>query len=163
LSGACPCALPNRRPLPPRQAPSTQTRAATSRSSLLSLCVSGRKTTLREVRILRMLKQPNIVSLLEAFRRKGKLYLVFECVEKNLLEVLEAQPQGLPPEQVRRYVFQLCLAIEWCHRLVPPLLLFPPASLHAAPPPPSPPPQPDPPTPSPSPARPSGTRSSTGT
>ena len=52
-----------------------------------------RKTTLREVKILRLLKQSNIVSLTEAFRRKGKLYLVFEYVEKNLLEVLEEQPQ----------------------------------------------------------------------
>ena len=37
-----------------------------------------RKTTLREVKILRMLRHTNIVSLIEAFRRKGKLYLVFE-------------------------------------------------------------------------------------
>jgi serine/threonine protein kinase len=36
-----------------------------------------------------MLRHPNIVRLTEAFRRKGKLYLVFEYVEKNLLEVLE--------------------------------------------------------------------------
>ena len=36
-----------------------------------------RKTTLREVKLLRMLRHPNIVSLKEAFRRKGKLYLVF--------------------------------------------------------------------------------------
>ena len=36
-----------------------------------------RKTTMREVKILRMLRHPSIVSLLEAFRRKGKLYLVF--------------------------------------------------------------------------------------
>jgi cyclin-dependent kinase-like len=75
-----------------------------------------RKTTLREVKILRMLNQPNIVSLKEAFRRKGKLYLVFEYVEKNLLEVLEEHPGGLDPELVRRYIFQLCLAIEFCHR-----------------------------------------------
>jgi len=27
--------------------------------------------------------------------RKGKLYLVFEYVEKNLLEVLEKRPAGL--------------------------------------------------------------------
>lgn len=65
------------------------------------------KTTLREVKILRMLKQPNIVSLKEAFRRKGKLYLVFEYVEKNLLEVLEEKPNGLTPDLVRRYVFQV--------------------------------------------------------
>lgn len=60
-----------------------------------------KKTTLREVKVLRMLRHPNIVSLKEAFRRKGKLYLVFEYVEKNLLEVLEENPDGLPFEAVR--------------------------------------------------------------
>ena len=45
----------------------------------------------------------------------GKLYLVFEYVEKNLLEVLEEQPQGLDPEIVRLYTFQLIHAIHWCH------------------------------------------------
>jgi cyclin-dependent kinase-like len=74
-----------------------------------------RKTTLREVKILRMLRHNNIVSLIEAFRRKTKLYLVFEYVEKNLLEVLEEQPQGLDPEIVRLYVLQLVHAIHWCH------------------------------------------------
>jgi cyclin-dependent kinase-like len=74
-----------------------------------------RKTTLREVKILRLLKHNNIVSLTEAFRRKGKLYLVFEYVEKNLLEVLEEQPQGLGTDNVRLYIHQLCQAIHWCH------------------------------------------------
>jgi cyclin-dependent kinase-like len=97
-----------------------------------------RKTTLREVKMLRMLRQENIVNLIEAFRRKGKLvsarppaggptagaggspaasrsrppaanarraatpqYLVFEYVDKTLLEVLEESPGGLAPEQVR--------------------------------------------------------------
>ena len=45
----------------------------------------------------------------------GKLYLVFEYVEKNLLEVLEDRPQGLDPEIVRLYIFQLIHAINWCH------------------------------------------------
>ena len=66
-----------------------------------------RKTTLREVKILRMLKQQNIVNLKEAFRRKGKLYLVFEYVEKNLLEVLEEKPNGLDPETIRKLIFQV--------------------------------------------------------
>lgn len=66
--------------------------------------------------MLRLLKQPNIVALREAFRRKGRLYLVFEYVEKNLLELLEERPNGLAPDLVRRYLFQLCLAIQWCHR-----------------------------------------------
>jgi len=41
-----------------------------------------RRTTLRELKMLRSLKQENIVELREAFRRKGKLYLVFEYVER---------------------------------------------------------------------------------
>jgi cyclin-dependent kinase-like len=54
-----------------------------------------RKTTIREVKILRKLKNENIVQMKEAFRRKGKLYLVFEYVEKNLLEILEICGNGL--------------------------------------------------------------------
>lgn len=41
-----------------------------------------KETTLRELKMLRTLKQENIVELKEAFRRRGKLYLVFEYVEK---------------------------------------------------------------------------------
>ncbi|KAJ8602353.1 hypothetical protein CTAYLR_004238 [Chrysophaeum taylorii] len=74
-----------------------------------------RKTMVREVKILRMLKHPNIVNLKEAFRRKGKLYLVFEFVSKNLLEVLETNPNGVGSESMQRYMLQLCLAIDCCH------------------------------------------------
>lgn len=55
----------------------------------------AKKTIMREVRMLRMLKYPNIVTLKEAFKRKGRLYLVFEYVEKNLLEVLEENSVGI--------------------------------------------------------------------
>lgn len=55
-----------------------------------------KKTILREVKILRMLKHENVVQLKEAFRRKGKLYLVFEYVDQNLLEIIEKNPNGLP-------------------------------------------------------------------
>ena len=54
-----------------------------------------KKTTLREVKILRLLKGTNIVQLKEAFRRKGKLYLVFEFVDRNLLELIEEKGDGL--------------------------------------------------------------------
>lgn len=74
-----------------------------------------RKTTMREVAILSMLQQENIVRLKDAFRRKGKLYLVFEYMDQNLLEVLEANPSGLPPDLVKLYIYQLVKAIHWCH------------------------------------------------
>ncbi len=43
---------------------------------------------MREVKVLKMLQHPNIVELKEAFRKKGIVYLVFEYVQNNLLEVL---------------------------------------------------------------------------
>eukprot|EP00931_Biecheleriopsis_adriatica_P036447 TRINITY_DN20999_c0_g1_i1.p1 TRINITY_DN20999_c0_g1~~TRINITY_DN20999_c0_g1_i1.p1 ORF type:complete len:1076 (-),score=190.03 TRINITY_DN20999_c0_g1_i1:171-3398(-) len=75
-----------------------------------------RKTTLREVKILRIMRHENIVQLKEAFRRKGKLYLVFEFVEKSLLDILEANPNGVDTETVRVLTCQLARAIEYCHR-----------------------------------------------
>jgi cyclin-dependent kinase-like len=48
-----------------------------------------RRNIQREVKMLRTLRHTNIVALREAFKRKGRIYLVFEYVEKNLLEVLE--------------------------------------------------------------------------
>lgn len=49
-----------------------------------------RKTTLREVKMLRMLRQNNIVELKEAFRRKGKLVrLQVDSPSPSLLTVTE--------------------------------------------------------------------------
>ncbi|CDW80812.1 protein kinase domain containing protein [Stylonychia lemnae] len=76
-----------------------------------------KKTTQREVKMLRQLKEAdNIVKLLEVFKRKNRLYLVFEYFEKNLLEILEERPNGLAPEAVRKYIYQLLKAIEFCHK-----------------------------------------------
>ncbi|XP_072556277.1 cyclin-dependent kinase-like 5 isoform X2 [Paramormyrops kingsleyae] len=75
-----------------------------------------KETTLRELKMLRTLKQENIVELKDAFRRRGKLYLVFEYVEKNMLELLEELPNGVAPDKVRTYIYQLTKAIHWCHK-----------------------------------------------
>lgn len=56
-----------------------------------------KKTTVREVKVLKVLEHDNIVKLKEAFRKKGIVYLVFEYVNNNLLEVLEKQQFGLNP------------------------------------------------------------------
>ena len=74
-----------------------------------------RKTALREVRILKQLRHENIVSLIEVFRRKRKLYLVFEYVESTLLEALERHPEGLEPGEVRRIMWQLIRGVDYLH------------------------------------------------
>lgn len=74
-----------------------------------------KKTMKRELRMLQQLTHENIVQFKEAFKRKGNLFLVFEYVEKNLLEVLQDHPKGLEPKLIRNLMFQLCKSIKYLH------------------------------------------------
>jgi len=73
------------------------------------------KTMKRELKMLQMLKHDNVVDFQEAFIYKENLFLVFEYVEKNLLEVLEKYPEGLNPKLIRSFVFQMCKAVHYLH------------------------------------------------
>ena len=53
-----------------------------------------KKIALREIRMLKNLKHPNLVNLIEVFRRKRKLHLVFEYCERTVLNELEKHPKG---------------------------------------------------------------------
>ncbi len=64
-----------------------------------------------------MLRHGNIVELKEAFRKKGIVYLVFEYVQNNLLEVLERSGDGLDPELIRLYMYQLLKGLAYMHSL----------------------------------------------
>jgi cyclin-dependent kinase-like len=74
------------------------------------------KTMKRELAMLQMLKHENVVEFQEAFVSKGNFFLVFEYVEKNLLEVLEESPKGLSPKLIRYFVFQMCKAVSYLHK-----------------------------------------------
>lgn len=52
------------------------------------LPVQLRKTAIREAKILRQLQHPNVVRLLELFRSKTSLYMVFEFMNRSILNVL---------------------------------------------------------------------------
>ncbi|XP_073951876.1 cyclin-dependent kinase-like 1 [Choristoneura fumiferana] len=54
-----------------------------------------RKIALREIRMLKNLKHPNLVNLIEVFRRKRKLHLVFEYCDHTVLHELEKHPAFL--------------------------------------------------------------------
>ncbi len=53
-----------------------------------------KKIAMREIRMLKNLKHPNLVNLIEVFRRKKKLHLVFEYCDKTVLNELEKHPKG---------------------------------------------------------------------
>ena len=67
-----------------------------------------KKTMKRELKMLQRLHHPNVVEFQDAFRRKGNLFLVFEFVDKNLLELLQEHPNGLEPNLIRHLIYQLC-------------------------------------------------------
>lgn len=72
---------------------------------------------MREVKILKLAVHSNIVELKEAFRKKGIVYLVFEYMENNLLEVLQKSPNGLKLPVVRTLIYQLLKGLEYLHQL----------------------------------------------
>ena len=74
-----------------------------------------KKTMKRELKMLQKLHHPNIVDFQDAFKRKGNLFLVFEFVEKNLLELIEEHPKGLEPNLIKSIIYQLCKAIKYLH------------------------------------------------
>ena len=74
-----------------------------------------KKTMKRELKMLQQLHHPNIVDFQDAFKRKGNLFLVFEFVDKNLLELLEEHPKGLEPNLIKHLIYQLCKAIKYLH------------------------------------------------
>ena len=74
-----------------------------------------KKTMRRELKMLKMLKHENVVFFQDAFKRKGNLFLVFEYVERNLLELLQESPDGLKPPLIKNLIYQLCKAIKYLH------------------------------------------------
>ena len=45
--------------------------------------------------MLKMLKGDFVVEIKEAFKKKGKIYLIFEFFEKNILNLIELYETGL--------------------------------------------------------------------
>ena len=72
--------------------------------------------TKREIETLGKLRHPNIINLREVFREQGKLHMVFEFLDTDLLNALDKYPKGMPEKLVRVYMSQLCKALEYCHQ-----------------------------------------------
>lgn len=70
---------------------------------------------MREIRILKILKHPNIVSLIEVFQAHKKIHLVFEFVESTVLQEIEKSTLGIDLIVAKRLIFQLLQALNYCH------------------------------------------------
>ncbi|XP_043202055.1 cyclin-dependent kinase-like 1 isoform X1 [Amphibalanus amphitrite] len=75
-----------------------------------------RKIAVREVRMLKQLKHPNLVNLLEVFRRRKRLHLVFEFCDSTVLDELEKSNKGrMSEERARKIIWQVLQAVNFCH------------------------------------------------
>ena len=73
------------------------------------------KTMKREIEMLKKVHHENIVEFKEVFIHKKNVYLVFEYVEKNLLELLQETPNGISPSKIKYLIYQLIKAIKYLH------------------------------------------------
>ncbi|KAK9105818.1 hypothetical protein Scep_022662 [Stephania cephalantha] len=73
-------------------------------------------TALREIKILKELKDPNIIELIDAFPHKGNLHLVFEFMESDLEAVIRDRNIVLSPADVKSYLQMTLKGLAYCHK-----------------------------------------------
>lgn len=69
----------------------------------------------REISILKSLNHPNIIFLEEVIPANNAIFLVFEYLDENLLELLNRNPQGLQLAEIKNLIYQIAKAIQYCH------------------------------------------------
>ena len=73
-------------------------------------------TALREIKLLKELKDPNIIELIDAFPHKGNLHLVFEFMESDLEAVIRDRNIVLSPGDIKSYLQMTLKALAFCHK-----------------------------------------------
>ncbi|XP_028786862.1 cyclin-dependent kinase D-3-like [Neltuma alba] len=73
-------------------------------------------TALRETKILKELKDPNIIELIDAFPHKGNLHLVFEFMETDLEAVIRDRNIFLSPADIKSYLQMTLQGLAYCHK-----------------------------------------------
>ncbi|XP_058442510.1 cyclin-dependent kinase-like 3 isoform X3 [Marmota monax] len=82
------------------------------------------KSAMREIKFLKVcffclnccqFRHENLVSLIEVFRQKKRIHLVFEFIDHTVLDELQYYCHGLERKRLRKYLFQILRAIEYLH------------------------------------------------
>ncbi|CAF2257721.1 hypothetical protein BRARA_H02441 [Brassica rapa] len=72
-------------------------------------------TALREIKMLKELKHPHIILLIDAFPHKQNLHLVFEFMETDLEGVIRDSNVFLSPADVKSYLLMTLKGLAYCH------------------------------------------------
>lgn len=71
---------------------------------------------LREIRSLKKLNHPNIVSLREVIRQNDELHFVFEFLDKNIYQLTKDRSKFLPEVRIRNIMFQIFQGLAYMHK-----------------------------------------------
>ncbi|WIA09012.1 hypothetical protein OEZ85_008426 [Tetradesmus obliquus] len=72
-------------------------------------------TSLREIKLLREIKSPYVVELLDVFPHKRKVNMVMEFLDSDLEALIKAKGVLLSPSDVKAYMQMLLKALADCH------------------------------------------------
>lgn len=73
-------------------------------------------TALREIKMLKELKSPHIIELIDAFPHKGNLHIVFEFMETDLETVIRNTNIFLSPADIKSYMQMTLKGLAFCHK-----------------------------------------------
>ncbi|ALC39191.1 Cdk5, partial [Drosophila busckii] len=75
-------------------------------------------TAIREISLLKELKHPNIVCLVDVLMEENRIFLIFEFLSMDLKKYMDSLPpeKHLDSQLVRSYLYQITDAIMFCHR-----------------------------------------------
>lgn len=72
-------------------------------------------SAIREVSLLKDLRHPNVVQLLDVVADDSRLYLVFEFLEKDLKHLLDQRATPLVGAKLKHVMYQLLSGLHACH------------------------------------------------
>ncbi len=70
---------------------------------------------MREIATLQALRHPNVVNLITMFCHKDRICLVFDYVEKTVLQMIDAYPHGLSRRDVKSLRIQMLQVVSHMH------------------------------------------------
>eukprot|EP01137_Pigoraptor_chileana_P019659 Opistho-2@80972 len=75
-------------------------------------------TAIREISLLKELRNPNVVGLLDVIHQDDKLYLVFEFLDHDLkgyMDITKKRSGGMDRMLIKSYLYQLLRGMAFCH------------------------------------------------